>query len=285
VKERLRSLGYIASGPAPARDRYTAADDPKRLIDLDRRMHLAVEAYQAGHLGEAASILEQVVAERPDNAGAHLDLAVAYWQDGEQAKAIQTLQDAMAHGADGLDVRAELGLCLALSGEGARAIRLLEGSAADDPDALNALGLAYAQANRPADALRTFHHMLEVDPGSGLAYENMAAVHLAGKDYRAAEAALRRSLELDARLTGARTMLGTVLAAEGRRGEAIETWKQAAERDAEAYDALYDLTGALVEAGRSDEARTYGERFLTSAPPAGYSRQIAQVRQLLTGRR
>src|SRR5207245_4270026 len=38
---RLQSLGYV-SGSAPRKTHYTDADDPKRLVDLDREMHDAV---------------------------------------------------------------------------------------------------------------------------------------------------------------------------------------------------------------------------------------------------
>jgi Flp pilus assembly protein TadD len=168
-----------------------------------------------------------------------------------------------------------------LSGAGRRAIPLLEGTAGDDPDALNALGLAYTQAGRSADAIRTFMHLARIDPASGLAYENIASVHIAAGDLGAAEKALRQALNLDPKLTGARTSLGTVLAAAGRRVEAVEVWRQALDLDPEAYIALYDLTLALAQAGHTDEARRYGERFVQTAPAARYEKQISQVRQVL----
>jgi hypothetical protein len=36
----LKSLGYV-QGSAPARARYTEADDPKRLVEIDRDLHTA----------------------------------------------------------------------------------------------------------------------------------------------------------------------------------------------------------------------------------------------------
>ena len=36
--ERLRSLGYIGGGSATPRETYTAADDPKRLIEIEQTM-------------------------------------------------------------------------------------------------------------------------------------------------------------------------------------------------------------------------------------------------------
>src|SRR6185436_7871482 len=42
----LRALGYV-SGNTPAKARYTEADDPKQLVELDRALHRAVEAFGA----------------------------------------------------------------------------------------------------------------------------------------------------------------------------------------------------------------------------------------------
>src|SRR5579864_842925 len=135
VKDALRSLGYVST-TAKARERYTTADDPKRLIGLDRRMHEAVNAYEAGKLDDAVKILQQVIAEQPGNAEAVLDLAVAYRQAGRDDDAIDVLQAAMKRGVTQADVRTKLGLCLGLVGRGAQAIPLLENTAGDDPDAL-----------------------------------------------------------------------------------------------------------------------------------------------------
>ncbi len=284
VKDALRSLGYLST-TAKARAQYTAADDPKRLIDLDRRMHEAVTAYEAGKLDDAVTILQQVIAERPDNAEAVLDLAVAYWQAGRDDDAIDVLQAAMKRGVTQADVRTKLGLCLGLVGRGAQAIPLLETTAGDDPDALSALGFAYTQTGRLADARRTFQHVLAIDPTSGLTYEDLASVDLAAKQLPAEEADLRHALDLDPTLTGARTDLGHVLADTGRLPEAIDAWRQAAQNDSEAYAALYNLTMVLAHAGRGEEARAYGERFVRTAPPTTYAAEIAQVRRLLGGTR
>jgi len=284
VKDVLRSLGYVGTA-AKARAQYTAADDPKRLIDLDRRMHEAVTAYEAGKLDDAVKILQQVIAERPDNAEAVLDLAVAYRQAGRDDDAIGVLQAAMKRGVTQADVRTKLGLCLGLAGRGAQAIPLLENTAGDDPDALSALGLAYTQTGRLAEARRTFQHLLAIDPTSGLTYEDLASVDLAAKELPAAEVALRHALDLDPTLTGARTDLGRLLAETGRLPEAIDAWRQTADKDPEAYAALYNLTMVLANAGRGEEARAYGERFVRTAPPTAYGAQIAQVRRLLGGTR
>jgi tetratricopeptide (TPR) repeat protein len=94
---------------------------------------------------------------------------------------------------------------------------------------------------------------------------------------------LRRALAIDEKLPGAYTTLGVVLSSTGRKPEAIEMWKQAIGIEPTEYDALYNLTVTLAEIGRGGEARTYGERYIATAPPARYARDIAHIRQLIAG--
>ena len=49
TREQLRSLGYVSGSAAP-KARFTAADDPKQLIDLDRAIEEVVSRYQRGDL-------------------------------------------------------------------------------------------------------------------------------------------------------------------------------------------------------------------------------------------
>ena len=281
VKDRLRSLGYTGISATPQRDRYTEADDPKRLIQLDRQMHEAVVAHEAGRFDEAVALLERVIAQRPDNAEAYLDLAAVFWRTDRTAEAIAVLQRAVAKGLPQPELRAKLGLSLALSGDARRAIPLLEATAGDDVELLNGLGVAYGQAGRRADATRTLERALAIDPASGLAHENLAALLIDAKDFRGAEAALRRALDIDPSLTGARTQLGGVLAITGRRDDAIAEWTRAVDLDPEAFEALYNATMALAEDKKLERARPLAERFLRDAPPAQYGPQLAMVRRLL----
>ena len=68
---------------------------------------------------------------------------------------------------------------------------------------------------------------------------------------------------------------------DGRRTEAIDAWTKAVALDPTDYDALFNLATQLVEAGRMAEARPYLQRFVDSAPPAFYARDIARLRAML----
>ena len=280
VIERMRALGYVTGSAAP-RATYTDDDDPKRLVDLEQAMHNATEAYERGDLPAAAELYKSVLARRPDTEDACRYLAFVYWQAGKPALAISTLEDALRRGLPQQELRTKLGEYLSETGEAKRAIQLLEGSPTDDPDALIALGIAYGTAGRAQDAMRTFTHILDVDPTSGLAYQNIATLQEAAGDHAAAEATLRHALALDPKLPGAYTTLGVVLSRTGRKPEAIAAWKQAVALDRTDFDALYDLTLELANTGQMDEARTYAERYVTTAPPALHGPEIATLRRFL----
>ena len=227
--ERLRSLGYIGGGSATVREKYTDADDPKRLVEIEQMLTTANEAARAGRIDEAADLYKTIITRRPDTEDAYRKLALVYWRSGRPRLAIETLEGALRSGVTQSEVRIKLGQYLAESGQPAKAIALLERDTGQDPDALIALGNAYVGAGRNAEAVRTFRQLLDLDPNNALAYQNLGTAQLQAKNLTEAEASLRRAIQLDATLAGAYTALGVVLATTGRKADAIEAWKRAAD--------------------------------------------------------
>lgn len=277
--ERLRSLGYIGGGTAAVRDRYTEADDPKRLIEIEQMLERAAAAQASGRIDEAVGLYRAAISRRKDTEDAYRKLALVQWRQGRAADAISTLELALANGVTQSEVRIKLGQYLAESGQPQRAIELLAATAGNDPDALTALGNAYVLADRPRDAIASFDKLLSIDPENALAYENIGAAQLQARNFPAAEAALRRSIALDPARAGAHTSLGVALASTGRRADAIESWKRAIALDPVDLNALFNLTLNLVQAGRRDEAAPYAERFIAAAPP-GMQADVAVIRRL-----
>ena len=279
VLDRLRALGY-ASGNAAPRAQYTEEDDPKRLVKIEQALHKAKEAYDQNRKAEAIELYKEIIATRPDTADAYRHLAFLYWQAGQPTEAINTLEAALNRGVTQTDVRVKLGQYLSEVGHPSKAIALLEGAVTDDPDGLIALGTAYAGAGRRSESMQTFKRILDIDPTSGLAYQNVGTLQLQARDFGAAEKSLRRALEIDPRLAGAHTALGVVLSETGRKDGAIEEWKIAV-RDGKDLDALYNLTIELAAAGRMNDARVYGEMFLSQASVELRKDDLARVRKLL----
>ena len=225
--ERLRSLGYIGGGSSAVREKYTEADDPKRLVEIEQMLTRGDDEWRAGRASQAADIYRAVIQKRPDTEDAYRKLALVLWRGGRGADAIATLELALRNGVTQSEVRIRLGQYLAEAGQPAKAIALLKDTAGSDPDALIALGNAYTMAGRYADGAAVFRRLIAADPDNALGHENLGVVQLQAKDVKGAEASLRRALQIDPSLAGAYTALGVVLATTGRTPEAIEMWKKA----------------------------------------------------------
>jgi arylsulfatase A-like enzyme/Tfp pilus assembly protein PilF len=284
VVARLQSLGYVSgSAPAQAARHYTERDDPKRLVELDRRMHTAVALEDSGRIDEAIAEYRAVLAVRADMMAASRHLAFAYWRLGDPAEAIAALRAAERAGTPTSGEQVQLGAYLSETGHAAEGLATLERAAASSPDvdALNALGLAYARSSRNTDALAAFARALQIDPGSAMTHENVGAIHLDAGRLREAHDAFARALAADPDAVPAHDGLAMVAVKSGDPEGAIDHWKRAVALQPADYDALYDLGVQLMRARRAAEARPYLEQFLQTAPVAAYTKERRNVAAML----
>jgi arylsulfatase A-like enzyme/Tfp pilus assembly protein PilF len=283
----LRALGYV-SGEAPAKVKYTEADDPKRLIGLDAEIHHAFEAFGAGRSEEAAQICRQVIERRPDMEAAYRHLAFIDYQRGEIAGAIDALRRAVAAGVTSARVRTQLGEYLSDAGQIAESVRILEPLATDpaaNADVLNALGIAYARAARSEDARRMFERLAGVMPRSSGPLENLGVLALGQGDAAGASQYFDRAIAISPNSSRAHAGSGAAAFERGDREAAYASWARAVELDPNNADALFSLGVNLARDGRMDAARPYLDRFLRTAPPARYADQLRAVSRLLQANR
>jgi Flp pilus assembly protein TadD len=252
-------------------------------------LHRASELFQSGRVQQAIDLFNEVI--EASGHGGRISLAYALG-DGQPQVAMPRREGPGRRPDQDVRIR------LALSAEGgidaARAITLLETMPPMDMEAANGLGVAYAAAERHDDAIRAFQRVLALDPTNALAYQNLASMVLRQAIVRGAsgsnpalqeaERLARKALDVDPTLAKAHTTLGVVLAQTGRKPEAIDSWKRAVDLDGREFDALYNLTVTLSQAGRMDEARAYARQFVATAPPALYQPSIEQLRAFLDGR-
>jgi hypothetical protein len=64
TRERLRALGYLSTAPPAEGRAYSAADDPKRLIELDGIIESVLARHRAGDIAGALELCEEVVRRR-----------------------------------------------------------------------------------------------------------------------------------------------------------------------------------------------------------------------------
>ena len=283
VRARLQSLGYL-SGSAPRKAAYTADDDPKRLIDVDRLMMQGIELHRGKRTAAAIEAYRRVIARRPDMMLAYRRLAYIQWEAGATSEAITTLRDALAKIGPDLDAEIRLGTYLAETGRAAEALPILEKVTRADPanlEAANALGITYARSGRMNDAQRQFDAILAKDPVNAFALENLGAVHIQRGDLTAARQVFERAVRSSPRSSRAHAGLGAVASHLRQDAEAIRHWQRAVELDGTNFDALFNLASTLIRTGRGTEARPYALRFVQTAPPAFYGRDIDAFQRFL----
>lgn len=284
---RLRSLGYV-SGDAPIKARYTQADDPKNLVDVDQAVHRGVDLYSSGQFDQAEEVYKQILSRRPDMAIAYRHLAFVEWQRGKVNEAIAVLRRAATEGVTHMGITTQLGTYLAETGHPADAIALLEPLAEgqlNDADALNSLGIAYARAGRLDAARRIFDRVLTIDAESGIPLENLGVIDLERGDLEQARHHFEQAVRVDPKSSQAHSGMGVVAMRSGDRRAAIESWKQAVQLDRTNFDALYNLATTLAGDGQLDAARPYMQQFVASAPAAFYAKDIQEFSRVLQSQR
>jgi arylsulfatase A-like enzyme/Tfp pilus assembly protein PilF len=282
---KLRSLGYVSGGGA-MKSSYTAADDPKNLVQLDNEMHQIVEAYEGHDMGTALKLARHVVAARPDMAAGRELLAFVLQQSERVPEAIENLRAAIKTGQETTTTRVQLGLLLTESGKADEAVQVLAPLAASsDPEALNAYGVALADQGKLDDAAKQFDRVLQSDPNNAPALQNLGIVALRRDDVNGAMANLTRALTLNPRLPLALNTLGVVYARQGDFAHAVESWNRAVDIDPRQYDALFNIGLVEGRAGHLAEAKAALSRFVATAPKERYGEDLATARQALASLR
>jgi arylsulfatase A-like enzyme/Flp pilus assembly protein TadD len=283
--ERLRALGYIAAAaPAPQKEVFTAADDPKNLIEIDTRNRAVVTSFMAGRLDEAIELARENLRLRPDMAGANLQLAYLERARGDLSAAISAARRAVSLKPLDPEGLALLGAYLTEAGRPREAVALLDPyvrAAAVDYDVVTALGLAQAALGQAAGARESFEAARRLDPGNAMPLVNLGTLALVAGDRPAARSLLTEALSLDPSTAKAHNTLGVMAAQEGRLDEAIDRWRTASDLNPRDYQTLFNLGSTLDRLGRPGEAEVYFRQYLAVAPPALEARDIERVRRRL----
>jgi arylsulfatase A-like enzyme/cytochrome c-type biogenesis protein CcmH/NrfG len=277
----LRSLGYLG-GRAGGKTAWSPADDPKRLVPLDRKVHELIDAIEKGSLEEAIAVGREVLAARPDLGPASYYLAQALLAADRTEEAVATMAEAVRLGSATPALVRQLGLTLAELGRHGEAIALLERAAVGgDPDDLAALGLALSEAGRQREAQASLERAFAADPRNATVWQDLALVALRQGEWPAARERSERALAENDGLGLAWSYLGSARYNLGDPRGALAAWERAVAIDPTDFDALYNIGLVAPEVGEREKARAALERFLAAAPPERYGADFADVRQRL----
>jgi arylsulfatase A-like enzyme/Flp pilus assembly protein TadD len=281
TQERLRSLGYVVGATAPARERYTEDDDPKRLIPLDRLLQDVIGLYLDGELPAALVRCRELVRRRPEMTISLLHLAHLERESGNLAAGVEALQQALALNPEDATALSLLGAYLTQAGRAREAVDRLEPHARrPDPDVevLTALGLALAKLGRTKDALATLGRAREVEPKNAMVLVDIGTVHLMAGDQAKAREVFEAALTQNPYVARAHSSLGFLAAEAGRGQDALEHMRRAVALDPRECDRLLALSQLVWRKAGPTAARPFLELFVVSAPEKPFARSLERVR-------
>ena len=278
---RLRSLGYVtdSGGSAIA---FAAQDDPKNLVDLDRKIEQVIDAYSRGKVEEAIALGGELVQARPTMPLGHSLYAQALLEAGRDDEALRVMREARQRRVASPSLLRQLGLILAERGIAGEARAVLSPLAkAGDAEADVALALTDSEAGLQREALARLERVLAADPRDAGAWETRALVHLRLQQWAPARDAARRAVDLQTVRPRAWNDLGVALFQLNDVPGALDAWQRAVELDPRLWDALWNLGVQASSHGRPAVARAALQRFVDTAPRDRYGNDMAEAQRLL----
>ena len=227
------------------------AEDAK---DASALNNLGLALTETGKAKEAMPYFERALSIQADNPVFHEDAGVADLQMSDFNAAIREFQAAAKLDAKNPELHYDLGLAYKLQDRMDDAVKELQTAAAldprlpDPPDTLGILQMQLGKLDEAADSLRT---ALALRPQNGDGWAILGSVLNQLHQSREAERALRRAMELLPDQPGPRITLASVLAAEGKRDEAVVLRKEAA-----------NLTRVAVNRQRAQFSTNAGNQLL-----------------------
>lgn len=279
-----RKLGTAFMALERPEDALNAFEKALDLNRADLRVVIQVgEALAAlGRLDEARQHAD-LAAEREPVRTAELRIGIALAARDVDAAVAQL---GVRSGRDAVSpaTRRRVGLALAEAGRPAQAVELLKTLVAENPipPSLNALASVYFEAGQIAAAAPLLRQVLEQDPENALAHERLALLALQSGNAAAAEGHLQRSLARDPSSANAWNLLGVLRYQGGNAAGALEAWQKSVELDPRQWDSLYNLGFTAARLGRRQLAAETLRRYVETAPKDLFGREIAEARRLLS---
>ncbi|MEM1176843.1 MAG: tetratricopeptide repeat protein [Acidobacteriota bacterium] len=246
--EKLRSLGYLAAGSAPARSEADRPD-PKDVVDLHVGMERARTMLQDRLFEQASQQLRRVLERDPENLAALVDLSSALEGMGDLDAAHSAIERALRLDPDYDRLYLLMARLEARLDQPEKALELVDLAISKDPrnpDALIQKSVLLARTGRADEAVTVLAAGLEAAPDHprmNLQYARVA--EMANGNLAAAEERIRAALDRDPFLAGGWLTLGQILNRQSRFDEAEVSFKEGLARRVD-DQALHASLGQLL---------------------------------------
>jgi arylsulfatase A-like enzyme/Flp pilus assembly protein TadD len=181
TREKLGALGYVASPRLADQKQYTEKDDLKTLLPFHNRCQDADLLISRGRSSEAITSLEGVIAERSDFEDAYTDLAKLFRSLGRAVDATETLKRGTRMNPKSYQIAVLYANALSETGRNDEAVEILKKQLAlidYDPEGWNYLGGAYLNQKNYREAEKAFERALQLDQNYAVVVNNLGTLYL-----------------------------------------------------------------------------------------------------------
>ena len=225
------------------------------------------------------SILDRVLADRPEAGEAQFVLGVARLQMGDAQAALAPLRRAIEQGSNPERLNA-LAQALEQTGQTAEAERQYRLALTAQPAAADIrtnLGRLLEAEGRLPEAISAYRAAIEEEPWLSEAHVLLGGALAKSGDLGAATAALRQAVNLEPDQPDALTNLGVLLAQQGDIGQAGRLFRRAVQAGPQNADALANLALYQINQGQLQEAQSNAQAALRVNPAQGTAQQVLQA--------
>lgn len=284
TREKLRSLGYVASLPGPKRTAFGPEDSVAALLPFHNRAAEAMGLYRAGKVAEGIGALREILTEKKNIGSAYLNLAAIYKEEKRPADAIAVLRLGLEAMPENYDIYYQHLSDLYESGRFDEVLEAFEAAGFPqvefDPVVWNCVGLAHWKKGDIPKALTSFEKALAIDAGFAVTYHNLGTVHFdvynktrRPESFASARACFEKATTLDPAYGPAFHSLGVAYARAGEFARAVESLDRALALDPGLDEAHLFLGSAHLELGHRAEAYEHLTKYRSTPafrllPPA-----------------
>jgi len=291
AREKLRSLGYVASPATSIKEKYGPEDDLKTLLPFEQKVDQAILLEEKGKIAESIYLLREVIRERSDFGKAYDRLAQIYRSQGLTEEAIKVLEEGYRLNPKNYALVSGLGILLVQEGRSDQGVKILREALAiyeGDPEVYNYLGVAYWQKGDWPNSRSAYEKAISLDPQDALIFNNYATLYLSmavkSRDevaFREAEGLFKKAIAMDPTMAAPYNGLGSVYKLTGRREEAILSWEKALELKPDYDYPVYNLGLAYLEKGEKAKALDYFLRYLALKEKSLSARERQEIEALI----
>ncbi|MCB9729481.1 MAG: tetratricopeptide repeat protein [Deltaproteobacteria bacterium] len=265
-----RSVILLALGAAAAMSLALSGCD-KAKTDAIALVNQGVAALERGDVGTAQSNFARATRLDPENATAHyqLGLVLRYHRE-EPAEALKHFQTAEQLSPDDPDVLYQIGRLQTSEGQAESGLTYLNRAIEADPNMEPAWyfkGEALKALGRLQDADAAWREAIAIQPQDARPFLALAAMYEAHDADDAARAVYEAGLRHNGGNADLLNSLGVLELRRNQNDAAIKHLNDALSRDGSRTDALFNLSFAFAQAGKTKEAIQHLGAYVTHADP------------------